>query len=63
MKLRKDDPVYYKLAFNSLIKQAYKEGLKVSYEVTEDYEGLINGIRIYFKSDNGDTALVDLTDN
>lgn len=32
--LRKDDPVYYKVAINKLIKQAKENGLDVGYEIS-----------------------------
>jgi hypothetical protein len=57
MKLRKDDPIYYRDKLKKLIEQAKDEGLKVSGE------HLDNGVRIYFKASNGDTAGVGLTEN
>lgn len=54
MQLRKDDPVYYKDKITKLIKQALKENLKVKVKVLE------NGVKIYFKADNGEIAGVKL---
>lgn len=56
MELRKDDPVYYKKKISELIKQAMQEGLKVNVKILE------NGIKVYFKADNGDVAGVDLSE-
>lgn len=54
MQLRKDGPVYYKDKITKLIKQALKENLKVKVKVLE------NGVKIYFKADNGEIAGVKL---
>lgn len=51
MKLRKDDPIYYKLKINTLIKEAFENGLQIQTVSNEDILELI------FKSDNGDTAI------
>lgn len=50
MRLRKDDPVYYKVKINTLIKDAFDNGLKVDVKIYNDKVGLM------FKSDNGDRA-------
>ncbi|HCL4437600.1 hypothetical protein AL714_09460 [Clostridium botulinum] len=54
MTLRKDDPVYYKVKLNELVKQALNEGLSVQCQHTKD------GVRISFVADNGDIAGVEL---
>lgn len=54
MSLRKDDPVYYKVKLNELIKQALNEGLSVQCQHTND------GVRISFVADNGDVAGIEL---
>lgn len=56
MGLRKDDPVYYKVKVNELIKQALNEGLSVQCQYLED------GVRISFVANNGDIAGVELTE-
>lgn len=50
MSLRKDDPVYYKVKLNALIRQAKEKGLQVACQNEE------NKIIITFKADNGDVA-------
>lgn len=57
MKLRKDDPIYYRNKLNALIGQALEEGLKIRCEVLE------NGVRIYFEASNGDSTATDLLDS
>ncbi len=56
-KLRKDDPVYYKVMLNDLFKQALNEGLTVQAQ------HLKNGVKIYFKASNGDISGVNLLEN
>jgi len=54
MKLRKDDPLYYKLKINELLRQAQNEGLAIGCEET-------NGkVRISFTACNGDCCSVNL---
>lgn len=55
--LRKDDPVYYKVKLNELIKQALSEGLSVQCQHLKD------GVRVSFASNNGEVAGVELTEN
>ena len=50
MKLRRDDPVYYKLKINTLILEAFKNGLKMQTKIYDDKVSLL------FKADNGDVA-------
>lgn len=57
MALRKDDPVYYKKKIGDLIKQAIEEGLDVKVDILND------GVRLYFKADNGEVAGVNLLEN
>lgn len=49
-RLRKDDPVYYKCALQGLIAEAKENGLEIS--VGENREG----IKVYFRADNGECA-------
>ena len=53
--LRKDDPVYYKVAINKLIKQAKKNGLEVDYEMLGN-NGKITSVAIAFRNDIGEMA-------
>lgn len=57
MALRKDDPVYYKVKLNELIKQALSEGLSVQCQYTQ------KGVRISFVNDIGEVAGVELTED
>lgn len=57
MALRKDDPIYYKVKLNDLIKQALLEGLTVQCNHLKD------GVRISFVADNGEVAGVELKSN
>lgn len=50
MRLTKDDPVYYKLKVNTLIQEAFQNGLKIEAKIYDDRIGLL------FKADNGDVA-------
>lgn len=55
MKLRKDDPIYYRNKLVKLLNQAIEENVEIQCGVLND------GIKIYFK--NGmDIASVDLTE-
>lgn len=56
MKLRKDDPVYYKAEITKLIKQALENELEVIVKHNTD------GISIYFKAENGECAAVVLSE-
>lgn len=53
--LRKDDPVYYKVAINKLIKQAKENGLEVDYEMLGN-NGKITSVAIAFRNDIGEMA-------
>ena len=54
-KLSKDDPIYYKVAMNKLIKQAKENGLLIDYSIIENFSG-VSEIRVNFEADNGDIA-------
>ncbi|MBC8590626.1 hypothetical protein [Wansuia hejianensis] len=54
MKLRKDDPIYYKLKINGLIVDAFKNGLNLETKIYKDKIGIL------FKAENGDVAEVIL---
>lgn len=57
MKLRIDDPIYYRNKINGLIKQAFDNGLKIQTKIYHDKIGLL------FKAENGDTTEVVLNYN
>lgn len=57
MRLRTDDPIYYRDKINGLIKQAFDNGLKIQTKIYNDK------ISLLFKADNGDTAEVILNYN
>lgn len=54
MKLRKDDPVYYKSKIYELIDQAQIEGLEVSINMIQE-----SHFALRFNADNGDCAEVE----
>ncbi len=41
MKLRKDDPIYYKLKINGLIVDAFKNGLNLETKIYKDKIGIL----------------------
>lgn len=53
--LRKDDPIFYKIAISKLLKQAKENGLKISIGETPG-----KSITLYFEADNGDCVGVRL---
>jgi len=60
-KLQKDDPVYYKVEMNRLIKQARANGLKIDYRASGKHYGT-DEIKIHFEADNGDIASATVYD-
>ena len=54
LKLRKDDPIYYRNKINGLIREAFNNGLKIETKIS------IDKTIILFKADNGDIAEVAL---
>lgn len=54
-KLRKDDPVYYKVAINKLIKQAKDNELKIGFELSS-VGNTVNQIKVMFENDIGEAA-------
>lgn len=57
MKLRKDDPIYYRDKINDLLKQAMIEGLELAVNILD------NGVEVCFIASNGDIASITLKDN
>lgn len=53
--LRKDDPVYYKVALRGLISEAKENGLEIGCE-TEETDGKISCIKVLFMNDIGEIA-------
>jgi hypothetical protein len=53
--LTKDDPVYYKVKMNNLIKQAKQNGLEVGYEINSTNNKVKNA-KVLFMNDIGEVA-------
>ena len=60
-KLSKDDPVYYKVEMNKLIKQAKENGLKVGYEII-GRANKITRVQAHFMNDIGEIAGANIYD-
>ena len=60
--LRKDDPVYYKVAINKLINQAKENGLEIGYEI-DGRKDKITKIGICFMNDIGEMAIATAYEN
>lgn len=54
-RLTKDDPVYYKVVMNKLIKQAKENGLEVGYEIISSDKNISN-VKVLFMGDTGEIA-------
>jgi hypothetical protein len=54
--LRKEDPVYYKVAVNKLIKQAKDNGLNIGFITSGNGSNHIRKIEISFENDIGEKA-------
>jgi hypothetical protein len=54
-RLTKDDPVYYKVEVNKLIKQAKQNGLEVGYEINSS-DNKIKTAKVLFMNDIGEIA-------
>lgn len=54
-RLTKDDPVYYKVEMNKLIKQAKENGLQVGYEVCSQ-GAKITRVQVHFMNTTGEIA-------
>lgn len=58
MKLRKDDPIYYKAAMNELLKEAEINNIKVYLK--EPLTTIGHGLMLMFESDNEEKAGVKI---